>query len=206
MIAQKIKEEIDKFIQLVTEHRKDFRQNALLYTPAGDDSVPLNGERLILVKVDGTGRYVAVGTLTPSQGAKPGEKILFGRDPDGKITSKLSFLNDGTVKLENEKDRIEKIKGDIAVEGEKKLTLAIKGDITFESDGKITQKAKGDFQAETTGKFTIKGTQIDISGDTEIILKTIGSAMWCPNGVINCYICGAPHGGPAMGIVGLKGA
>jgi hypothetical protein len=127
IIAQKIKEEIDKFIQLVTEHRKDFRQNALLYTPAGDDSVPLNGERLILVNVDGTGRYVAVGTLTPSQGAKPGEKILFGRDTDGKVTGKLSFLNDGTVKLENEKDVLQNIKGKKAetIEGDK--TESIKG-------------------------------------------------------------------------------
>jgi hypothetical protein len=99
IIAQKIKDEIGKFIQLVTEHRKDFRQNALLYTPAGDDSVPLNEERLILVKVDGTGRYVAVGTLTPSQGAKPGEKILFGRDLDGTIVSKLSMLHGGHINL-----------------------------------------------------------------------------------------------------------
>jgi hypothetical protein len=111
IIAQKIKEEIDKFIQIVSEHRKDFRQNALLYTPAGDDSVPLNEERLILVKVDGTGRYVAVGTLTPSQGAKPGEKIFFARDPDGTIVSKLSMLHGGHINFTQDGNAEIKIKG-----------------------------------------------------------------------------------------------
>jgi hypothetical protein len=147
IVAQKIKEEIDRFIQLVTEHRKDFRQNALLYTPAGDDSVPLNEERLILVKVDGTGRYVAVGTLTPSQGAKPGEKILFGRDPDGKVTGKLSFLNDGTVKLENEKDEIHDTKG--------ARSETIGGDKTENIKGKKTETIEGDKTESIKGKFYI---------------------------------------------------
>jgi hypothetical protein len=206
IVARKIKEEIDKFIQLVTEHRKDFRQNALLYTPAGDDSVPLNDERLILVKVDGTGRYVAVGTLTPSQGAKPGEKILFGRDPDGKITSLIKMLNDGTVDISNEKDYKRHTKGDSDISGDGKFSMAIKGDVTFEGKSKVTNKAGADFANEAVGKYTIKGATVEITGDTELILKTIGSALWCPNGVTNCYICGAPHGGPAMGIIGLKGS
>jgi len=205
IIARLIKHAFDKHITLTGETRKDFNFNTLLYTPAGDDSIPLKDERLILAKVDGTGKYVTVGVLTPSQGAKPGEKILFARDADGKVVSKLSFLKDGTVKLEAEKDLIELIKGDIDISGDKKMTIKIKGDVSFESDGKITNKAKGDFHSETTGKFSIKGTQVEIAGDTEIILKTIGSAMWCPNGVTNCYICGAPHGGAPMGIVGLKG-
>jgi hypothetical protein len=206
VVAKTIKQNIEKFIQLVSEPWKGYNRNALLYTAAGDDSVPLKDERLILIKVDGTGKYVAVGVLTPSQGAKPGEKILFARDADGNIMGKFSMLGDGSIITEAEKDRTEKIKGDITVNGEKSATMTIKGDITFEADGKMVQKAKGDAQLETLGKFTIKGAQIQISGDTEIILQTIGSAMWCPNGTTNCYICGAPHGGPAMGIVGLKGA
>jgi hypothetical protein len=128
IIAQKIKEEIDKFIQLVTEHRKDFRQNALLYTPAGDDSVPLNEERLILVKVDGTGRYVAVGTLTPSQGAKPGEKILFARDLDGAIVSKLSLLHGGHVDFTQA--------GNFTGNIEKNARVTIRGDKSEDVTGK----------------------------------------------------------------------
>jgi hypothetical protein len=96
-IGRKVGEEIKKFIYLIFEARKDDNRNALLYTAAGDDSVPLDEERIILVKVDGTGKYVAVGVLTPSQGAKPGEKIFFARNLDGKIVSKLSMLHDGHV-------------------------------------------------------------------------------------------------------------
>jgi len=189
VIARVIKYAAEKFVTLTGETRKDFNINTLLYTPAGDDSMPLPDERLVLVKVDGTGKYVTVGVLTPSQGAKPGEKILFARDKDSKVVSKLSFLGDGTVRLEAESD--------IDVSTERKLKMTVKGDITFEG--------KGDFTSETTGKFSAKGAQVEITGDTEIILQTIGSAMWCPNGRTNCSLTGAPHGGPAMGIVGLKG-
>jgi hypothetical protein len=101
-IGRKVGEEIKKFIQLVFEARKDDNRNALLYNSAGEDSVPLDEERIILVKVDGTGKYAAVGVLTPSQGAKPGEKIFFARDPDAAIVSKIAMLNDGSVITEAE--------------------------------------------------------------------------------------------------------
>ena len=205
IVARLIKHTFDKFITLTGETRKDFNFNTLLYTPAGDDSIPLKDERLVLVKADGTGKYVTVGVLTPSQGAKPGEKILFARNEDSKIVSKLSFLNNGTVKLEAEKDLLCEIKGDKSETIDGKLSITVTGDVSIESEGNITKKANGDTELEATGKFIIKGTQAEISGDTEIILKTIGSAMWCPNGVTNCFICGAPHGGSAMGIEGLKG-
>jgi len=197
MIGRKIGQEIKKFVSLVFEARKDDNRNAMLFNSAGDDSVPLDDERLVLVKTDGTGKYVAVGVLAQSQGAKPGEKIFYGRNQDGGIVSKLSFLNDGTIKLEGEKDFIKKIKGESGMEIEKSLTVKVKGDITFEGTSDTTHK--------TSGKFTKKGATIEISGDTELILKSIGTAGWCPNGVPNCFITGAPHGGPAMGITGLKG-
>jgi uncharacterized protein YjhX (UPF0386 family) len=129
IIARVIKHTFEKFITLTGETRKDFNFNTLLYTPAGDDSIPLENERLILAKVDGTGKYVTVGVLTPSQGAKPGEKILFARDKDGKVVSKLSFLKDGTVKLEAEKDLLEEIKG--------KKSVTVKGDKTEDIQGKF---------------------------------------------------------------------
>ena len=197
VIARAIKYAAQKFVTITGETRKDFNVNTLLYTPAGDDSIPLPDERLVLVKVDGTGKYVTVGVLTASQGAKPGEKILFARDNAGKVVSKLTFLGDGRVRLEAESDFVKSIKGDIDVNTEQKLKVTVKGDITFEG--------KSNFTSETTGKFSAKGAQVEITGDTEIILKTMGSALWCPNGVTNCFLTGAPHGGPAMGIIGLKG-
>ncbi|MCL2381358.1 MAG: hypothetical protein FWC64_07155 [Treponema sp.] len=173
VIARVIKYAASKFVTVTSETRKDFNVSTMLFTPAGDDSIPLPDERLVLMKVDGTGKYAAVGVLTPSQGAKPGEKILFARDIGRTVVGKLYLKNDGTVEIE----------------AENKLTAIIKGDITFDS----------------AGNLYAKGATVEITGDTEIVLKTIGSAMWCPNGVTNCFFTGAPHGGPAMGIQGLKG-
>jgi hypothetical protein len=222
IIGRVLKHNIGKLVEIITETRKDFNQNSLLYTPAGDDSIPLEDERLILIKVNGNGKYIACGVLTPSQGAKPGEKYLFGRDTDGKVTSLIKMLNDGTVDISNEKDYKRATKGnsDIATEGnstvatkgnsdisgEGKLTVTMKGDVSFEGKAKVTAKAGADYANEAVGKYTIKGASVEITGDTDVILKAIGSALWCPNGVTNCFICGAPHGGPQMGIVGLKGA
>jgi len=197
IIARCIKYAAEKLVTLTGETIRDFNVNALLYTPAGDDSIPLPDERLLLVKVGGAGKYVTAGVLTPSQGAKPGEKILFARDGDGNVVSKLSFLKDGTVKLEAEKDFIKKIKGEAKTDIDKDLTVTVKGDITLTGNGNIVH--------ETTGNFTIKGATVKITGKTEIVLETIGAATWCPNGVPNCFITGGPHGGPAMGIIGLKG-
>jgi hypothetical protein len=213
---------IEKFCTIIFEARKGDNRHALRYTPAGDDSVPLKEDRLVLAKVDGNGKWVVVGVLVESQKAKPGEKILFGRDEDGKVTSLLKMLNDGTIDLSNEKDfkrttkgdttitdegnRTETIKKDEAHTTEGKLTLTVKGNMTFETDGAVTHKGKKDVTQEATGKYSIKGTTVEITGDTAVILKTIGSGVWCPNGTTSCYICGAPHGGPAMGIVGLKGS
>jgi uncharacterized protein (DUF2345 family) len=89
---------------------------------------------------------------------------------------------------------------------EKNLTVTIKGDVEFEANGAIKETGKKDITREAAGKYTIKGATIEISGSTELVLKTTGASLWCPNGVINCFICGAPHGGPDMGITGLKGA
>jgi hypothetical protein len=206
IIGRVIKHNIEKLAEIVSETRKDFNQNALLYTPAGDDSIPLKDERLILIKVDGNGKYIACGVLTPSQGAKPGEKYLFGRDAEGKITSLIKMLNDGTVDISNEKDYKRTTKGDSEISGDGKLTVIMQGEVTFEGKAKVTNKAGTDSANEAAGKYTIKGASVEITGDTDVILKAIGSALWCPNGVAACYICGAPHGGPQMGITGLKGS
>jgi hypothetical protein len=197
-VGRVIDHTIDKFIQLILETRKGYNQTVFLFTPSGDNSVPCKEDRLIILKVDGTGKYIAVAVATESQGANPGEKIFFARDKDGNIVSKISMLNDGSINT--------KADGDVTAEAEKNLTVTIKGDVEFEANGTIKETGKGDISREATGKYTIKGATIEISGSTELVLKTIGASLWCPNGVINCFICGAPHGGPAMGITGLKGA
>jgi hypothetical protein len=177
-IGRKVGEEIKKFIQLVFEARKDDSRNALLYNSAGDDSVPLNDERVILVKVDGAGKYVAVGVLTPSQGAKPGEKIFFARDPDAEIVSKISMLNDGSVSIEADGDITQTTKENYAAQAEKNMTM------------------------EAKEKNTIKGKDIEVNGNTKITggnleckgtASPTGMGCWCAKPF--CTWDGSPHTG-----------
>jgi hypothetical protein len=197
---------IDKFVQLILETRKGYNQTVFLFTPSGDNSVPCKEDRLIILKVDGTGKYIAVAVATESQGAKPGEKIFFARDQAGNIVSKTTMFNDGSINTEADGGITSKTKKNATYEVGKNLTATIKGDVEFKAKGAIKETGGKDITREATGKYTIKGATIEISGSTELVLKTIGASLWCPNGAIDCFICGAPHGGPAMGIVGLKGA
>jgi len=191
IIARVIKHTFDKFVTLTGETRKDFNFNTLLYTPAGDDSIPLKDERLILAKVDGTGKYVTVGVLTPSQGAKPGEKIFFARNEDGEIVSKMSFLNDGTVLLEAD--------GDVTVKTKKNHITNADENIKQTAKKDLTSKAKN-ITGEAEAKNTIKGADVEINGKTEITggtLKCKGTAaptgLGCFCAKPFCIIDGSPH-------------
>ena len=185
IIGRKVGDEIKKFITLIFEARKGDNRNALLYNSAGEDSVPLDDERLILVKVDGTGKYAAVAVLTQSQGAKPGEKIFFARDPDAKIVSKISMLGDGSVSIEAD--------GDISHNTKKDFNVAAEGD--------INQSAKN-ITAEATEKNTVKGSDVELNGK----VKATGGSFECAGTVAPtgqgalcgckfCYVTGAPVAG-----------
>jgi hypothetical protein len=91
---------IEKFVELLIEKYKGSHDRVLLYNPAGDDSAPCKNDRVLIITVDGTGNFVCAGVLNESQGAKPGEKIFYGRDADGKVVSTLKMLNDGSIKGE----------------------------------------------------------------------------------------------------------
>jgi len=197
IIARFVNHTIEKLVTITAETVKAFNINTHLYTPAGDDSVPLKDERLLLIKVGGTGKHVCTGVLTMSQGAKPGEKILYSRNKDGEIVSKISMLGDGTIIQANSKDHGTETKGD--------RTAEIGGNKTENVQGNCTVTIKGNVKYSSEGGFSIKGKTMEITGDTELVLKTIGATMWCPNGLTNCLFSGAPHGGSAMGITGLKG-
>lgn len=98
-IGKVLDHNIKNIIEIITETRKGFNQKAVLYNSSGEDSPPIKNDKIILVKVDGTGKYIVIGTLTLSQGAKPGEKIFFARSESGEIKSKLSMLGDGSIEL-----------------------------------------------------------------------------------------------------------
>lgn len=107
----------DKFNVVTAETRKGFDEEALLYACAGDDSVPCDNDRLILIKAGNTGEKAAVGSLNESQGAKPGEKILFSRDKNGKVVATIKMLNSGNIEIELKGDYKIKPEGNIELNG-----------------------------------------------------------------------------------------
>lgn len=138
-IGKLIKTEIDKYIlQTVESH---FGQNQLCdqYGPSGEDAPPIKDDRILIVKVEGTGKYVAAGVLTVSQGAKPGEKIIYSRDADsGDVKAVLSLLNDGTIKIDSPKDMNIEGKGTITIKGKTKVTGG-----SFECGGTVAPTGSG---------------------------------------------------------------
>ena len=126
-IGRVLKTEIEKFILQTVEARYGLNQLCKQYAPSGEDSPPVKNDRVLLVKIDGTGQYAACGVLSISQGAKPGEKIIYGRNENGEIQAVFKLLQDGSVSLD--------APGDIAYKSQKKIKL---------NDGSNGAARKGD--------------------------------------------------------------
>jgi len=165
-IARKVSDEIKKFVQITFEAWKDDSRNAYLYNSAGEDSVPLDEERLVVVKVDGTGKYAAVAVLTQSQGAKPGEKIFFARDADAAIKSKISMLNNGSINIEADGDIKQTTKKNHITEASENIELTAKKDLTAKADN-------ANIEAKT--KATVKGGDVELNGK----VKATGGSFEC---------------------------
>lgn len=86
------------------------------FSSSGDDAPPLEEDRVALLDLEGTGNFCSVGVLVKSQGAKPGEKIIYSRDKSGKVTAKIYLQNDGSISIETEKP--------VSIDGKK---IVIKG-------------------------------------------------------------------------------
>lgn len=117
IIGKVLKAASDTFAALTVETRKGFSEEPLLYSVAGDDSVPCKDDRVLLVQAGGTGEQVAVGVLNKSQGAKSGERILFARDENGKIVATIKMLNSGNIEIETDGDCKIKTKGKTEING-----------------------------------------------------------------------------------------
>ena len=115
-----------------------------------------------------------------SQGAKPGERILYSRDEDGNVQAVLKLLGDG---------KIEAVAPDnISISTEKDLSLEIKGN----HEEKIT----GDRKFDVTGNMEIKATKTTLTGGQLECKGTptpSGSGCFCAIPV--CPVTGAPHSG-----------
>jgi len=104
-IGKVISHEIKKAVEIIAETRKGYNQKGILYNSSGEDSPPVKNDKIVLLKIDGSGKCVVVGVFNETMGAKPGEKIFFARDEDGNIKSTIKMLNDGKILLnENGKE------------------------------------------------------------------------------------------------------
>jgi hypothetical protein len=184
--AKVLNHAIEKFAQLTGEVWKGFNRNGLLYGPSGDDSPPCKDDQIVLVKIDGTGKYIVLGVLDVSQSAKPGEKILYARDDDAKIVSKISMLNDGSI----------------AVEADGDTSWKTKGAHSLEAEGDISVNGKKNVSSEAAEKNTIKGADVEVSGNTKITGGSLecngtasptGTGCWCAKPF--CTWDGSPHTG-----------
>lgn len=148
------------------------------FSASGDDSPPLPEDRVAIMDIEGTGNSVSVGVLSKSQGAKPGEKLIYSRDEDGNVVAKIHLKNDGSVLFEGEKD----------------AELTVKGDVNITVNGNA--KFNIDKDAEITAKnITLKGN-IKVTGGTCEIGGTAtpsGSGSLCA--LPYCAFTGAPQAG-----------
>ncbi|MBO7583085.1 MAG: hypothetical protein J6T20_04785 [Treponema sp.] len=174
-IGKHLKSEISKYIEQTIETRLNFKQTALTFAPSGDDSPPLRSDRVVLVSIDGNGKFAAVGVLTTSQGAKPGEKIIYSRSKSGDIKAILSLLNDGKVKLEAPEE--------ILLKTEKGMKIESGDNIEIDSPKEVSVKAQ---------KTTLTGGQLKCRGTA----TPSGTGCFCALQI--CPVTGAPHSGETV--------
>lgn len=140
-IAKMIKTEIENFIVQTVEMYFGANVTAETFAPSGDDSPPLPDDRIVLVQTDGTNNFVAVGVLSVSQGAKPGEKILYSRNDDGEVMAAIKLLNDGSIQMQTFGDagiNFTDKAGNVIVTSSDGITLTDKNGGKVTMEGKIT--------------------------------------------------------------------
>lgn len=167
-IARLIKTEIEKFIVQTVEMYFGANVTAETFAPSGDDSPPLPDDRIVLVQTDGTNNFVAVGVLSVSQGAKPGEKILYSRNDDGEVMAAIKLLNDGSIQMQTFGDagiNLTDKAGNVIETSSEGIKLTDKnGNVIEENSDGITLTDKNDGKVTMAGKITLKGQ----SGKVEV--------------------------------------
>ncbi len=112
-------------------------RTARLFGASGEDSPPIQNDRIVLVQIDGAGRFACVGVLNESQGAKPGEKIIYSRSSSGEVMAAIKLLNDGKIEMLSP-DSLAVSGSEIEVKADKSLKFESK-EIEF-TGGKVTCK------------------------------------------------------------------
>lgn len=181
-ISKLIKTAIDKYIEQTVEAYLGANITALTFAASGDDSPPLKDDRIALMKIDGSGAFACVGVLSVSQGANPGERILYSRDEDGNPRAVLKLLGEGefefltlddngeekaSVKMKKDELTFIDENGNEIVCDKNGITITDKDGGKIEMAGKITMTAKKGASVELDDKITLKdkkGGKIEMDG------------------------------------------
>ena len=181
-IGRMIQTAIEKFIVQTVETYSGVNLTAETFAASGDDSPPLAEDRIILVQVDGTGNFVAVGVLSESQGAKPGEKILYSRNENGEVQAALRLLNDGKIEMASPAD----------------IQLDAKGNLKISAEGNIDASGSEVKIAAQSG-MEIKGADVEVEGESTLTLKSAKTEL--TGGQLMCKGTAVPSGsGPFCAI------
>ena len=113
-----------------------YTQEAVHFDSPGDDSYPLPGDKVALIRTERSGVLDAVGYIDPKnkQKAKPGGKRIYSRDAAGNQVAEIWLMNDGTISGSNANGSFTlDVAGDFVING-----------VIIDTDGNII----------TTGKIT----------------------------------------------------
>ena len=186
-IARLLKNRMEKFIINTMETRLNFNSESKFYCVPGIHAVPLPDDRMLLVKIDGTGKFAVCGMLNHLQKGLDdpveGDLWLFSRDPgdDGKYQTVVKLNHDGTLVINTPKA--------VTIENHDTVDITVDGDVTV------------------TGKqnVTVNGGNIKVNGPIEFAggpLKKDGSAPATGNGAFcaikTCRFTGEPHVGETI--------
>ena len=145
---------------------------AKMYGSSCDDAPPLKNDRVLLVPVEGTGNYVVAGVMGKTQGAKPGERIIYSRDENGNKRAVIHLMNDGSISLVClDKNGTELITGLLGGNGKVKIEKCEEITVQDKNGNKIVSGSGGisltdlkGGKVEMNGKITIQG----LSGKIEV--------------------------------------
>lgn len=138
---------------------------AKAYGASGDDAPPLENDRVLLVPIEGTGNYAVAGVLGKSQGAKPGERILYSRDKDGNVRAVVHLMNDGSVSVVCiDENGNELISGLLGGDGKIKIEKCEEISVEDKSGNKIVSGSDGISLTDLKGGKVVMNGTITIQG------------------------------------------
>lgn len=203
-IGRILKNRMEKFIFNTIESRFNLNTESKLYAPAGIHCVPLKDDRMLLCKIDGTGKFAVAGTLNVLQAGlddiSEGDIWIFSRDPgSGKYQTWIKLNHDGTLEIDtpssvtiNNHDTVTiDIEGDVKLNCHSKVDAEIDDAVTIQANDKVDITTEKPVTV-TSPKVEFKGGQVIKAGSA----PPTGTGGWCAIPV--CPVTGEIHIGDVL--------